>query len=45
MTAELHRLCHAGSYTTAAEQTAAVVRNEGGVREACDAIEQTFGLR
>jgi rhamnosyltransferase subunit B len=41
---ELHALCHQGSYSTAAERIATVVRSEGGVREACEALEQTFGL-
>jgi UDP:flavonoid glycosyltransferase YjiC (YdhE family) len=44
VTSELHALCHQGSYSTAAERIAAVVRSEGGVREACEAIEQTFAL-
>jgi UDP:flavonoid glycosyltransferase YjiC (YdhE family) len=42
--AELRRLCGEPSYSAAAQRVAAVVRNEGGTRDACDALERTFGL-
>ena len=33
------------AYTAAAERTAAIVRSEGGIEAACDALESHFSLR
>jgi UDP:flavonoid glycosyltransferase YjiC (YdhE family) len=43
--AELRALLDDPAYTDAARRTAAVVRSEGGVGAACDAIEERFALR
>ena len=42
---ELRALLHDPSYAEAAARTAQIVRSEGGVAAACDALEQRFGLR
>ncbi len=42
---ELSRLTNESSYASAAARVAAVVRSEGGVAVACDAIEARFALR
>ena len=41
----LRALIEDPSYASAAARTAAIVRSEGGVRAACDAIEARFALR
>ena len=43
--AELNALYHDATYVAAAERTAMAVRSEGGVRAACDALEERFQLR
>ena len=43
--AELSALYHDATYAAAAERTAMAVRSEGGVRAACDALEERFQLR
>lgn len=42
--AELRRLLDEPRYAAAAERVAAVVRREGGIGAACEAIERTFSL-